>query len=64
MDSRKGFEKWAWSENGAEDFSRESGDDYTDEMLENMWMAWKANRQAIEGEPVAWWDGDMSAAEM
>jgi hypothetical protein len=52
MDSRKGFEKWAWSENGAEDFSRESGDDYTDEMLENMWTAWKASRQALECEPI------------
>jgi hypothetical protein len=25
--------------------------------------AWQASRQALEGEPVAWWDGDTSAAE-
>ena len=53
-DSREAFEKWAWSENGAEDFSRESGDDYTDEMLESMWMAWQDSRQALEGEPAMW----------
>ena len=26
-------------------------------------MGWQASRQALDGEPVAWWDGDMSAAE-
>ena len=25
--------------------------------------AWQASREALEGEPVAWWDGDTSAAE-
>ena len=44
-------------------FTRFGDEDYYDEVLEGMWWGWQASRQALEGEPVAWWDGDMSAAE-
>ena len=43
-------------------FTRFGDEDYYDEVLEGMWWGWQASRQ-IEGEPVAWWDGDTSAAE-
>jgi len=42
---------------------------YLDETLAGMWWGWRvsrrvlSSRQELEGEPVAWWDGDMSAAE-
>ena len=44
-------------------FTRFGDEDYYDEVLEGMWWGWQASRQALEGEPVAWWDGDTSAAE-
>ena len=44
-------------------FTRFGDEDYYDEVLEGMWRGWQASRQALEGEPVAWWDGDTSAAE-
>ena len=44
-------------------FTRFGDEDYYDEVLEGMWWGWQASRQALEGEAVAWWDGDMSAAE-
>ena len=50
-----------WSDSYS--FTRFGDEDYYDEVLEGMWWAWQASRQALEGEPVAWWDGDTSAAE-
>ena len=50
-----------WSDSYS--FTRFGDEDYYDEVLEGMWRGWQASRQALEGEPVAWWDGDMSAAE-
>ena len=44
-------------------FTRFGDEDYYDEVLEGMWWGWQASRQALDGEPVAWWDGDTSAAE-
>ena len=44
-------------------FTRFGDEDYYDEVLEGMWWGWQASRQLLEGEPVAWWDGDTSAAE-
>ena len=49
-----------WSDSYS--FTRFGDEDYYDEVLEGMWQGWQASRQ-IEGEPVAWWDGDTSAAE-
>ena len=73
MDSRAKFELWAKEEAkktslGFNDLTLErdySSPDYYAKLWVNAaWRGWQANRQAIEGEPVAWWDGDMSAAEM
>jgi len=50
-----------WSDSYS--FTRFGDEDYYDEVLEGMWQGWQASRQALEGEPVAWWDGDTSAAE-
>jgi hypothetical protein len=50
-----------WSDSYS--FTRFGDEDYYDEVLEGMWRGWQASRQALDGEPVAWWDGDMSAAE-
>ena len=36
---------------------------YKNLIVDLAWDAWQASRQALEGEPVAWWDGDTSAAE-
>ena len=44
-------------------FTRFGDEDYYDEVLEGIWQGWQASREALEGEPVAWWDGDTSAAE-
>ena len=37
-------------------FTRFGDEDYYDEILEGMWWGWQASRQALEGEPVLWWD--------
>ena len=50
-----------WSDSYS--FTRFGDEDYYDEVLEGMWIGWQASREALEGEPVAWWDGDTSAAE-
>ena len=50
-----------WSDSYS--FTRFGDEDYYNEVLEGMWQGWQASRQALEGEPVAWWDGDTSAAE-
>jgi hypothetical protein len=72
MDSRAEFEAWAVSTmkhfTGGLDFSLamptgHGGWTYATKAAESSWRAWQASRQALESEPVAWWDGDMSAAE-
>jgi len=45
------------------DFERFENGEYMDDFLQQSWIGWQASRQALEGEPVAWWDGDTSAAE-
>ena len=52
-------EKWSDSYK----FTRFGDEDYYDEIVEGMWRGWQASREAVESEPVAWWDGDTSAAE-
>jgi len=44
-----------WSDSYS--FTRFGDEDYYDEVLEGMWWAWQASREA----PVAWWDGDSEA---
>ena len=63
-DSRKDFEQAVedkWSDSYS--FARNRNGDYLDSVLAGMWFGWQASRHALEGEPVAWWDGDTSAAE-
>ena len=55
---REGFEQAVtdrWSDRYS--FTRLGDEDYYDEVLEAMWWAWQASREA----PVAWWDGDSEA---
>ena len=56
------FESIARSE-GFHDLDVMGNGCYADDFLQHFYLGWHASRQALEGEPVAWWDGDMSAAE-
>jgi hypothetical protein len=56
------FESIARSE-GFHDLDVMGNGCYADDFLQHFYLGWQASRQALEGEPVAWWDGDMSAAE-
>jgi len=55
MDIRAEFElavKSKWSDSYI--FNLELGGGYVDEILEAMFWAWQASRQALEGEPFTW----------
>ena len=54
MDSRAEFERWAAADLDVYDFSMYEGGDYCEENTENMWTAWQASRQGVEGEPRAY----------
>ena len=64
MDSRAEFESWAKrAKNSPNDFIDEffdryslPEDHYKLPWVSVSWEGWKASRQALEGEPVLWWD--------